>query len=296
MRSTDRPLLGILYANGGLVAMALNDAVIRGLSAAHSPLQIGFVRLLLMTIFVGALILGLRRTRLFVTRRIGLLGLRGALSAISTVTFFFSLKHLDEADVYSVALVAPIIVALLSGRILGEYVPRLRWVTILVGFVGVVVALGPGVGLLNVWVLLALVSAAAYAFAMMLNRILSRTEDSLTIVFYMSASACVILLPSMPSVWKPIPLGDWLPLTVVGLLASVAHYFMVQAYRYATAHTIITFDYVSVLYVVIIGYTLFAQVPRWNMVFGLILLVSCGVFIIIDEARQHIRSPDELHR
>lgn len=293
MISTDRPLFGILYANSALVVMALNGAVIRELSATHSPLQIGFVRLLLMTFFVGALILGLRRTRLFVTRRIGLLALRGVLSAISTVAFFFSLEHFEEADVYAVALVAPIIVALLSGRVLGERVPTVRWVTILIGFVGVIVALRPGIGLLNVWVLLALVSAAAYAFAMMLNRMLTRTEDSLTIVFYMSASACVVLLPTLPSDWKPIPLGDSLPLIVVGLLASVAHYLMVQAYRYAAAHTIITFDYVSVFYVVVVGYLLFSVMPESYMVYGLILLVSCGLFVVIDEARQHGRSADE---
>lgn len=286
MTSTDRPLLGILYANCGLVVMALNDAVIRDLSATHSPLQIAFIRLFLMTIFVAALILGLRRPRLFVTRRFGLLALRGVLSAISTVTFFLSLKYLGEADVYTVALVAPIIVALLSGPILGERVPLLRWATILIGFAGVIVALGPGAGLLDAWMLLALVSAVAYAFAMMLNRILTRTEDSLTIVLYMSASACVVLLPAMPSVWKSIPLGDSLSLIVVGLLASVAHYLSVQAYRYATAHTIITFDYVSVLYVVIVGYLLFSVVPGSNMLYGLVLLVACGLFVVYDEARR----------
>ena len=293
MTSTDRPLIGILYANCALIVMAFNDSVIRALSATFSPLQIGFLRSLLMTILVGASILALRRTRLFVTRRIGLLVLRGALSAVSTVAFFFSLEHLDEADVYSVALVAPIIVALLSARVLGERVPVLRWVAILVGLVGVVVALRPSAGLLDVWVLLAVVSAAAYAVAMMLNRVLTRTEDSLTIVFYMSASACVILLPAMPSVWKPVPLSQALPLFIVGLLASVAHYLMVQAYRYATAHTIITFDYVSVLYVVIVGYLMFSVVPGSHMVYGLILLVSCGLLVLTDEARWPRRLPNE---
>ena len=294
MRPTDRPLLGILYANCGLVVMALNDAVVRDLSATHSPLQIAFVRFILMTIFVAALVLGLRRPQLFATRRFGLLALRGVLSAISIVTFFFSLEYLGEANVYTVALVAPIIVAVLSGPVFGERVPVLRWATILVGFAGVIVALGPDVGLLDPWVLLAVVSAAAYAFAMMLNRILTQTEDSLTIVLYMSASACVVLLPAMPSVWKSIPLGDSIAWIVVGLLASVAHYLMVQAYRYATAHTIVTFDYVSVLYVVAVGYLLLSVVPAANMLFGLILLVACGLFVVYDEARQRKRSIDGL--
>jgi drug/metabolite transporter (DMT)-like permease len=286
MRATDRPLLGIAFANGGLVVMALNDALIGDLAQTYSPLQIGFIRLLVMTVAIGVVMIALMRPRLFVTRRFGLLAVRGVLSAISTVAFFYSLQHLSLANVYTVALMSPLIVACLSGWILGESVHFVRWLTIIVGFAGVLVAMAPTAGIVDTWVILAIVSAGAYALAMMLNRVLTRTEDSLTIVFYMSIVGAVVLAPFALPAWQAIDSGDVALLLAVGLQASVVHVLMVQAYRYAPAHTVITFDYVSVFYVSIVGYLVFAQTPDRNLMIGLVILIASGLFVVFDEARR----------
>ena len=90
MRTTDRPLRGILYVNIALVIDAGNEALVKLLTAEYSPIQIGFVRSLLLAVVAGLIILATKRYHLFVTRRIGLLTVRGVLSAVPLVTVLAS--------------------------------------------------------------------------------------------------------------------------------------------------------------------------------------------------------------
>ncbi len=288
-----RPLLGIVYINVALMILACNEALIRFLTEDYSPIQIAFIRFFVMAILVGAAIIGMRRPELFKADRWWLLVVRGVLGAIASGSFFFSIKFLELDDATTISLSAPIFVAALSGWLLRERVPGARWGAIVLGFIGVAIVMRPGAGLFNVWALVAFVSAGAYALAMMVNRVLTRTEDSLTIVFYFPLFGSLALLPFMPFLWTSTPAWELLILFVVGLLAGITQYLMMQAYRFAAANTVITFDYMGVLYIAIVSYLVFAEVPSWNLMAGAALLIGSGIFIIYDEARQFRRMAGE---
>jgi drug/metabolite transporter (DMT)-like permease len=216
------------------------------------------------------------------------------LSAVASVSFYFSLEYLELDDAVTVGMAGPIFVAMLSGWYLGERVPALRWIAIVAGFAGVAVVMRPGAGLFNIWALLALVSAASYAVAVMLSRRLTATEDSLTILFYLSVVAGLALAPIMPFVWSSTPLQELPLLFMVGFLAGITQYLLIQAYRYGVANTIITFDYMGIIYIGIVAYLAFAEIPGWNLLAGAVLLVGSGLYIVYDEARQHQRRTEEL--
>ncbi len=293
MNTTDRPLLGILCINLSLIFAACNSALIRYLTIDNSPVQISFVRLFVKGTFVGAAILVLRRPQLFVSKRYHLFVTRrlGLLSGVATVTFYLSLANLDLADAFTVSMSGPIFVAMLSGWLLGERVPLVRWLAIGVGLFGVVVVMRPGAGLFNIWAVMALVSAVGYALGMMLNRKLTETEDSNTIIFYVGIISGALLLMALPFDWQSPTLQDAPLLLVLGLLEFIIMYFIVQAYRYAAANTVISFDYISVFYVIIAGFIVFAEVPNWNLLAGVALLVISGLTIVVDEARR--KEPQE---
>ena len=296
MRTTDRPLRGIAYINIALMVLACNEALIRDLTDTYSPVQIAFIRFVIMALLVSIAILGLRRPKLFASRRFGLLTIRGILSAIATVAFFYSIEYLKLDDAVTVSLAAPIFVALLSRWFLGEQVTFKRWIAIVVGFAGVAVVMRPGAGLFNVWAFLALFSAATYAFGMMINRKLTETEDSLTILLYTTAIGGLVLLPFMFFIWKWTPYVDLPMLFLVGVLAGITQYLLIQAYRYAAANTIIAFDYIGVIYIAIVSYLVFAEVPSVNLMSGAVLLIASGMFIVYDETRQHRRLERELRQ
>ena len=294
MTTGDRPLRGIVYINAALMIMATYEALIKYLTENYEPVQIAFIRMMVIAGLVAIVILATRRPHLFLTSRPILLVVRGLLTVTATVAFYYSLEFLALDDAVAISLSAPIFVAMFSGWILGERVPLVRWIAVLVGFAGVAIVFPPSTGLADVWALVALLSALCYALGMMVNRILTRTEDSLTILFYMTTVGGLVLLPLMPFVWKTTPLWEFFLLFVVGLMAGIAQYLVVQAYRYAAANTIITFDYIGVLYVAFVSYLVFAEIPSLNLVEGAALLAASGIFITFDEARLRRKLTEEL--
>ncbi len=289
----NRPLLGITFINIALIVFGCNEALVRYLTEEYSPIQIAFIRFVVMSFLVAATIIGIRRKDLFVCTRWGLVAVRGVLSAFATAAFFYSLKFLALDDATTVYLSAPIFVALLAGWFLGERVSKARWVAIIIGFGGVAYVMQPGGGLFNLWALLALGSAGAYAVAMLINRALTRTEDSLTILFYMSVFGGLTLLPFMPFLWTSTPYWELPMLFAVGLLAACAQYCLVQAYRYAAANTVIIFDYMGIIYIAIISYVVFREVPSRELITGAAVLIGSGLFVVYDETRQFKRKAGE---
>lgn len=216
------------------------------------------------------------------------------LSAASSVAFYFSLANMDLADAYTLSMGGPFFVAILSGWFLKERVPPKRWLAILLGFGAIVIVMNPSSGVLNIWALLAVLSALTYGIEVMFYRVATRSEDSLTIMFYTSLVSTVVLAPVVVFMWTDMLLWEIPLLVATGLLAGIGQYFFVQAYRYAAANTVITFDYMSVIYVGIIGYIAFAEVPTWNLLIGVVLLSASGVYVVLDETRQQRRLADEL--
>jgi len=289
MTPGDRPLLGILYANVALIIYALDDALIRFLSSDFSPVQIDFSQSFVVTIMVGAVILGLRRPHRFISRRPRILIIIGLLSAVTSVAFYFALANLDLADAYTLGMGGPFFVAMFSGWFLKEPVSLQRWLAIALGFGAILIVMQPGAGVFNIWAVLAVLSALTYAIEMMFYRVASRTEDSLTLIFYVSLCVTVVLAPVTAFVWTDMLLWEIPLLAATGVMAGAGQYFIVLAYRYAAANTVITFDYMSVIYIGIIGYLLFSEVPTWNLLIGVVLLIASGLYIVFDETRQHKR-------
>ena len=205
---------------------------------------------------------------------------------MALVTFYFSLANLDLGDAYTVSMAGPIFVAMLSGWLLGERVALVRWFAIGIGLAGVAIVMRPGAGVFNIWSFLALLSALAYALGMIVNRKLTVTEDNHTIIFYLGVAASLVLLVMLPFDWRRPPLQDVPLLLVIGLVEFVITYLLLQAYRYATANTIVSFDYVSVFYVILAGFLVFSEVPTWNLLFGVVLLIASGAVIVVDEVRR----------
>ena len=286
MRSTDRPLLGIAYINFSFVLGSCNEALLRYLTFDYSPIQISFMRFLVMAVVAGAAILVLRRTHLFRSERFGVLIVIGVLAAVAILSLVFSLEYMSLDDTKTITFTMPLFVAMLSGWFLGERVSPARWLAIVVGFVGVAFALRPGAGMFDVGGIFALVSAATYAVRMLVYRKVTLTEDSLTILFYMSLVATLVHVPLVPFAWTPIWTSELPLLLLAGANACLLQYLMVQAYRYAVATTIAAFEYLAIIYTAIISYIVFAEIPTWHLAVAAALLAGGGLFIVWDEARR----------
>lgn len=219
---------------------------------------------------------------------------RGAVGVSSMAFGFLALGFLPLPEAMMIGYAAPLMVVALSAIILAETVRIYRWTATMVGFVGIVIILWPrltfpagGVNGLGstafAGAVLALCGAFASAFAAICIRSMTRTESTGSIVVYFALSGTLLSLLSLPFGWIVPEPRDALLLLAIGLLGGTGQILMTSAYRHADAATIASFEYVSMLWGVGLGYLLFADVPSLSVVVGGAIVIAAGIFIIFRE-------------
>ena len=213
--------------------------------------------------------------------------LRSTMLLGATICFFAGLRSLPLAEGSAILFVAPILIVMLSGPVLGERPTRSRWIASITGFAGVLILLHPGSAVFHPATLLLLAAALCNALYSMLTRKLLH-EDVHTTLFYSALVGTVALTVALP--WGidqvKFTLSDGGLLLLLGLLAGLGHWFLIAAYFLAPASLLTPFTYVQMLWAVIYGYVIFGQLPdRWS-VLGIVVIVASGVFLAIMEHRR----------
>jgi len=227
---------------------------------------------------------------------------RGAIGATGMFSGFVGLTMLPLADSTAISYAAPLMVVPLAYFILGEQVRIYRWTAVAVGFVGVVVILWPhlDVGAMGgrpdsqrTGALFSLGGAICAAFATIQVRKLVNTETTAAIVFtFMALCASLALLtwplghvvPFIGQWIVPTPLQAFL-LVMVGVTGGLGQIFLTLSYRYADTSLIAPFDYFSMIWAVIIGYLVFADLPSVYVITGGSIVVASGIFVIWREQK-----------
>ena len=215
------------------------------------------------------------------THKLKLELLRSFLMVSTTVGNFLALRYLRLDQTVSVAFLAPLIVALLAGPFLGEWVGWRRLVAIFAGFIGVLIVVHPGIGGLHPAFAIAFAGMLAYAFFMLLTRFLAAHDAPLVMLFYSILLGTFALAPF--AIWQwvwPETLGQWLLLLGLGMFGGMGHYLFIHAYRLAPASSVAPFLYVQLLTMVGFGFTVFGDLPdMWTLV-GAGVIVASGIYLL----------------
>ena len=241
-----------------------------------------FVLLLLMVPMFGVM----SARQLFTTSKLGLQITRSVLMAATTAFNFMALQHLRLDQAITIVFLAPLVVALLAGPLLGEWVGRRRLFAILFGFVGVVIAVRPGLGAVHPAVLYSFAAMLAYALFMLLTRHMARYDRPLVTLFYSMFVGTLAGAPIAFSVWEmpETPLA-WILLSVLGVFGGLGHWLFLHAYQRAPASSIAPFLYMQLLTMVAFGFAVFGDLPDvWTLV-GAAFIVGSGIYLIHRERR-----------
>jgi drug/metabolite transporter (DMT)-like permease len=249
---------------------------------AHLPMvQIVWARFLGQFLIMLSLLSALPLTALLRTRKLKLELLRSLLMVSTTACNFLALRHLRLDQTVSVAFLAPLIVALLAGPFLGEWVGWRRLVAIFAGFIGVLIVVHPGIGGLHPAFAIAFAGMLAYAFFMLLTRFLAAHDAPLVMLFYSILLGTFALAPF--AIWQwvwPQTLSEWLLLMSLGALGGTGHYLFIHAYRLAPASSVAPFLYVQILTMVAFGFAVFNDVPDvWTLV-GAGVIIASGIYLL----------------
>jgi drug/metabolite transporter (DMT)-like permease len=212
------------------------------------------------------------------TNRLGLHLMRGAALLGSSLLFISGLRFLPIAEASATAFVSPLFVTALSIIFLSESVGLRRWLATAVGLIGVLVILRPGSSAFHPAAFFPLASALCWALTLIMTRMLSGKERAITTMTYSSIAGFAILSALVPLVWITPTWHDIFFGVVIGLTSTAGQWIVVLAFRYADASVLAPFSYTQLLWVSILGFLVFGEVPGVWTVTGAAFIVASGLY------------------
>ncbi len=273
---------------GATIVFALQDGISRHLAGTYNTYMVVMIRYWFFAAFVIALAArapgGLKATTQ--TSQLKLQVFRGVLLAAEICVAVFSFTVLGLIDAMAVFICYPLLVAALSGPVLGEQVGWRRWAAIGVGCIGVLIILQPGVGVFNPWAVVPLISALMFAIYGLLTRYVSRRDSSATSFFWTGVSGAVVMTLVGMWFWEPMVQTDWVWMALLCVSGVLGHWLLIKCYEMAEASAVQPFAYFHLVWSAILGISIFGETLRPEVVIGAALVVAAGLFTLWRERRQ----------
>ncbi|MFT4152096.1 MAG: DMT family transporter, partial [Paracoccaceae bacterium] len=260
--------LGIMLMIPTTMIFAMQDAISRHLGQTYNVFMVVMIRYWFFAAFVIVMAArapgGLRAA--VRTRHPWLQSLRGLLLVCEIAVVVISFVRLGLVETHAVFTSSPLIVAALSGPILGEKVGWRRWTAIGIGCIGVLIALDPGAGVFSGWSVLPLIAAGMFAVYGLLTRYVGR-QDSAAVSFFWTGlvgalAATALGLPHLQAMTG----ADAALMAVLCCTACLSHWMLIRVYEIAEASAVQPFAYLQLVWVSMIGVAIFHEVLRPNVV------------------------------
>ena len=274
----DRPFKGIALILASTVFLGASDVTAKYLSATLPSIEIAWIRFLVFALIMSPAMLPGSPLYGMQSNRPGLQLLRGAALLGSSLFFISGLRFLPIAEASATGFVAPLFVTALSIIFLGEKVGMRRWIATAVGLVGVLIILRPGTGAFHPAAFFPLVSALAWACTLIMTRMMSGSDRAITTMTYSSIAGLCILSAMVPFVWVAPTWHDILFGILIGVASTAGQWIVVLAFRYADASVLAPFSYTQLLWVSILGFLVFGEVPGIWTVTGAAFIVASGLY------------------
>jgi drug/metabolite transporter (DMT)-like permease len=263
---------------------SLMDTAMKLLSAHYPAMQVAALRALVSLPLVGAYVVWRGALGSVMEIRWPMHLLRAALGIVMLALFAYGLKTLSLAEAYSIFFIAPALITALSVLFLKEHVNLARWVAIAVGMIGVLVVLRPtGAGFLTVGGLAVLAAAACYAVSAISARILSRSDRSEHMVFWlmvmMSIGATALAAPD----WVALRASDTLVLCALAISGFLGQLAITEAFGSGEASKVAPFEYSALAWGVGLDWLLWRALPDQYTLLGAAIIIGSGIYLIRHE-------------
>jgi len=281
-------LLGIGLMLLAMLLFVAMDAVAKWLvSADMSAIQVIAVRSWMIVVMI-LLILAIRgELSELVTKRPLHHALRGGIGFFAPVTFFTSLKALPLADATVVFFSSSFVLTAASALFLKEKIGMHRWSAVVIGFVGVVIAINPqGGGPVGSY-LLVLCAAVIYSMIFISGKHLSKQDSVISLVFSLQLGMGAVATIALPWVWVPISITVLGELFLMAVIALVAHFVFAAAFARADVSALAPFEYTALVWATLIGYVIWLDIPSTEVWIGAVIIISCGLYVIHRESLRH---------
>lgn len=285
-------LHAIILMITAVASFALLDAVGKLLSQSLPVVQVVWMR------FVTHVLLSIVIFRFWAdwgrlkTKRPVLQSARGLFMLGTTIFNFWALMHLQLAETASIMFAGPIVVAVLAGPLLGEWVGPRRWLAIGIGFIGVLIVTRPGLDGLGWPAIISVASMVSFALYSLSTRVLAQTENVEGLIFYTAfVPMLAFALPAI-HVWVwPSDMVSWVLMLIMGIVGGGGHWLLILAHQRAAASTLAPFMYSQIIWMVALGWLMFGDVPTLWTLAGASIIIASGLYLLYRETRTQRPSP-----
>ena len=288
MNQTNNVPAGVALMIAATMVFALQDGISRHLAGTYNTWMVVMVRYWFFAAFVIALAArspcGIRATAR--SAQTGLQIFRGLLLAFEVCVAVYGFTLLGLIESQAVFVSYPLLVAALSGPVLGETVGWRRWVAIAVGITGVLIILQPGRGVFNPAAVIPLVSALMFALYALLTRYAARRDATATSFFWTGIAGAVAMTPIGLWNWQRMSVPDWGWMSLLCVSGVFGHWLLIKCYDMAEASAVQPFAYFHLVWASAIGLVLFGEIIRTNVAIGAGIILTAGLFTLWRERAQ----------
>ena len=279
----------LIYMVTAMLTLPALDAFAKLLSDYQSPGQIVFYRFFLQTLFLFPIVFYRGELISAFTISPFIQFMRGLLMVLATTFFFAALKYMPLAESISIFFVEPMILTILSAVILGEVIRIRRILAILVGFIGALIVIKPSFAIFGWAAIFPLRAASCFALYVVFTRQISGRISPLPMQFSVGIMALLVastmlylgyqfdINAIMPK--TPQKAEFWL-IIGLGVFATIGHVFLTSAVRYADTSLLAPFQYLEIISAILLGYLIFEDIPDRQTIFGLIIIITSGVYLM----------------
>jgi drug/metabolite transporter (DMT)-like permease len=286
---TDRPFRGIALILASTIFLGCSDVTAKYLSATLPSIEIAWIRFLVFSlIMVPAMLPG---SRLFAlrTQRPGLQVMRGVALLSSSLFFISGLRFLPIAEASATGFIAPLFVTALSIAFLGEKVGVRRWIATIAGLIGVLIILRPGSSAFHPAAFFPIISALSWAGTLIMTRMMSGRERAITTMTWSAIAGVCVISALVPFVWVTPSWHDILFGIFIGIASTAGQWIVVLAFRYADASVLAPFSYTQLVWVGVLGFFVFGEMPDIWTIAGAAVIVCSGLYTAHRERVRRLR-------
>jgi len=274
--------LGIMLMIATTFVFAMQDGISRHLAGEYNVYMVIMIRYWFFAAFVMSIAArkagGLRSAAK--TSQPVLQAFRAVLLVTEICVMVLAFTMLGLIESHAVFTCYPLLIAALSGPVLGEKVGWRRWAAIGVGFIGVLIILQPGFGVFRIEAIVPLIAALMFALYGLLTRYASRKDSTATSFFWTGTVGSLAMTSVGVWFWEPMTGPDWGWMGLLCITGALGHWLLIRCYEVAEASAVQPFAYLQLVFVSVLGIVVFSETIRTNVAFGAALIVAAGLFTL----------------
>lgn len=278
----NNPRLGIMLMIATTFVFAVQDGISRHLAGQYNVMMIVMIRYW----FFGAFVIMVASRKegsiraAAATKQPVLQIFRGVILALEICVMVAAFVLLGLVESHAIFACYPLLIAALSGPVLGEKVGWRRWAAIGVGFIGVLIILQPGYTVFAPAAGVALLSALLFALYGLLTRYAARQDSAATSFFWTGTSGAVVMTVAGIWFWEPMATNGWVWMSILCLTGAGGHWLLIKTYEVAEASAVQPFAYLQLVFASAIGLLILGETLRPNVAIGAAIVVGAGLFTL----------------